>query len=113
MICRRYLTAARCRHPFRAAGGRSAARELTMSYTPLPEDLHIYSWKNGGAPVLGDPFPVTTRCLQAMVGPTPVVYRVEDDRTYEWREPTKDERARVRAWLRRFIQQRGCSPVAN
>jgi hypothetical protein len=38
---------------------------------------------------------------------------VEDADTAEWREPTEDERARIRAWLRRFIQQRGCSPVGT
>jgi hypothetical protein len=68
---------------------------------------------NCGALVLDDRFPVTPQRLQAMVGPTPVVYRVEDAHTYEWREPTKGERARVRAWLRRFTQQRGCSPVGT
>jgi hypothetical protein len=68
---------------------------------------------NGGATVLDDRHPVTPQRLQAMVGPTPVVYRVEDARTSEWREATGDERARIRAWLRRFIQQRGCSPVGT
>jgi len=34
---------------------------------------------------------------------TPVVYHIEDAHTYKWREATKDERARIRAWLRRFI----------
>jgi hypothetical protein len=41
------------------------------------------------------------------------VYRVEDARIYQWREPTNDERARIRAWLRRLIQQRGCSPAGT
>ena len=68
---------------------------------------------NGGAPVLQDRFPVTPQRLQAMVGPNSVVYRVKDAHTYEWREPTRDERARIRAWLRRFIQQRGCSPAGT
>lgn len=68
---------------------------------------------NGGAPVLDDRFPLTPQRLQAMVGPTPVVYYVEDAHTYEWREPSKGERARVRAWLRCFVQQRGCTPVGT
>jgi hypothetical protein len=68
---------------------------------------------NGGAPVLGNRFPLTPQRLQAMVGPTPVVYRVEDGHTYKWREPTKGERARIRAWLGRFIRQRGCSPAGH
>jgi hypothetical protein len=70
-------------------------------------------YTNGGVPVLDDRLPLTVQRLQAMVVPTPVIYRVEDAHTYEWREPTKDERARVRAWLRRFIQQRGCSPAGH
>jgi hypothetical protein len=68
---------------------------------------------NSGAPVLQDLFPVTPQCLRAMVGPEPVAYRVEDAYTYEWREPTSDERVRIRAWLWRFVQQRGCSPVGT
>jgi hypothetical protein len=70
-------------------------------------------YKRGGAPLLDDQLPVTPQRLQAMVGPTPVVYRVEEARTSEWRKATRDERARVRAWLRRFIQQRGCSPPGH
>jgi hypothetical protein len=68
-------------------------------------------YKNGGAPVLNDRFPTTPQRLQTMIGPTPVVFRVEDA-AGRWREPTKRERTRIRAWLRRFIQQRGCAPVA-
>jgi hypothetical protein len=74
---------------------------------------------NSGAPVLGNRFPLTPQRLQAMVtyagiaAGTPVVYRVEDAHTYQWRKPSKGERARVRAWLRRFTQQRGCSPVGT
>jgi hypothetical protein len=71
-------------------------------------------YKNGGAPVLDDrPWVVTPQRLQVMVGPTPVVYRVEDTHTYKWREAAKGERARIRAWLGRFGQQRGCSPVGT
>ncbi|MEO6056370.1 MAG: hypothetical protein ABIQ49_05980 [Gemmatimonadales bacterium] len=66
-------------------------------------------YKNGGAPVLDDRLPLTVQRLEAMVGPTPVIYRVEDAHTCEWREATKGERARVRAWLGRFGQQRGDS----
>jgi hypothetical protein len=61
---------------------------------------------NGGGAVLDDRHPVTPQRLQAMVGPTPVVYRVEDADSDEWRRATADERARIRAWLRRFIEQR-------
>jgi hypothetical protein len=74
---------------------------------------------NGGAPVLGNRFPLTAQRLQSMVtyagiaAGTPVVYSVEDAHTYRWREPSKGERARIRAWLRRFIQQRGCSPAGH
>jgi hypothetical protein len=68
---------------------------------------------NGGAPVLQDRFPVTPQCLRAMVGPEPVAYRVEDAYTYECREATGEERARIRAWLLRFVQHRGCSPVGT
>jgi hypothetical protein len=67
----------------------------------------------GGAPILDDRLPVTVQRLRAMVGPQPVVYRVEDARNNEWREPTSQERTRVCAWLRRFIQQRGCSPAGT
>jgi hypothetical protein len=55
-------------------------------------------------------FPVTVQRLQAMVGPTPVV---EDADTRQLPEPTSVERARLRAWLWRFVRQRGCSPVAT
>jgi hypothetical protein len=70
-------------------------------------------YKRGGAPLLADRFPVTPQRLQAMVGPTPVIYRVEDAHTYKWRKATKDERARVRAWLARFARQQGCSPAGH
>jgi hypothetical protein len=39
-------------------------------------------YTNGGAPVLDDRLPLTVQRLQAMVGPTPVIYRVEDAHTY-------------------------------
>jgi hypothetical protein len=68
---------------------------------------------NSGAPVLEGRFLITPQRLGAMVGPEPVAYRVEDGHTYEWREATGEERARIRAWLRRFIQQWGCSPVGT
>lgn len=68
---------------------------------------------NGSAPVLDDRYPVTPQRLQAMVGPTPVVYRVEDVHSDEWRLATAAERVRIRAWLRRFTQQRGCSPCTT
>jgi hypothetical protein len=77
-----------------------------------------YRWKKGGGLVL-DRFPPTVQQLHAMVtyagiaAGTPVVYHIEDAHTYKWREATKDERARIRAWLRRFIQQRGCSPAGH
>lgn len=61
---------------------------------------NVYRWRNGGGLVLGR-FPPTVQQLRAMIGPTPVVYRVEDDRTSEWREPTGAERLKVRAWLDR------------
>jgi hypothetical protein len=70
-------------------------------------------YTNGGAQVLENRLPVTVSRLRAMVGPVPVAYRVEDAHTYEWREATGEERARIRAWLRRFIRQRGCSPVGT
>lgn len=67
----------------------------------------------GSRPVLQDRFPVTWARLRAMVGPEATVYRVEDADTYEWRQATGEERVRIRAWLRRFIRQRGCSPVGT
>lgn len=70
-------------------------------------------YTNGGVLVLQESFPVTPQRLGAMVGPEPVAYRVEDAHTYEWREATGEERARIRAWLRRFIQQRGCTPTGT
>ncbi len=66
---------------------------------------------NGGAPVLEDRLSVTVSRLRAMVGPEPVAYHVEDAQTYQWREPISEERARIRAWLLRFAQHEGCSPV--
>jgi hypothetical protein len=76
-------------------------------------------YKNAGAPVLDDRLPLTVQRLQAMVtyagiaAGTPVIYRVEDADTCEWRKATKGERARVRAWLGRFIRHRGCSPAGH
>jgi hypothetical protein len=47
-------------------------------------------------------FPVTVQRLQAMVGPRPVV---EDADTRQLPEPTSVERARLRAWLWRFVRR--------
>jgi hypothetical protein len=68
--------------------------------------------ENGGGLVLAR-FPPTVQQLQATIGPTPVVYRVEDAHTYKWREPTEAERLRVRAWHWRFGERRGCSPTGT
>jgi hypothetical protein len=68
---------------------------------------------NGGPPVLDDRLPLTVSRLQAMIGPNPVLYRVEDAHTGRLREATSQERVRIRAWLRRFIRHRGCTPIAT
>jgi hypothetical protein len=70
-------------------------------------------YTKGGTAVLQDRFPVTSERFCAMIGPTPVSYRVQDRHTNEWREPWSDERAHIRAWLWRFGQKRGCSPIGT
>jgi len=55
---------------------------------------------------------VTAQRLQAIVGPQPVVGRIEHPDSGHWREPTIQKRT-VSAGLRRFIQRRGCTPAGS
>jgi hypothetical protein len=64
-----------------------------------------------------DPLPLSWEVCLHMLGPHPVAFAVATPCKSGYgnttREPTAEERARIRGWLRRFVLKHGTNPVGS